>query len=243
MKKTITFLVLIICSLQNWAQEIDPATITTWFGSGSKKAYLIIDFNDGTANESLIWGYKYPENSSPTIYNMLQELQNNQLCFSFEGSTTFLDYVFFHDKGDDSGSDWWKVWGGSSFANLSMNSGISSRVQENYFYALSYGFMCGEVCDAPPTFPVPAPSCSNLNVQDISNSDLSVAPNPFVEVINIKLNYNTQPSLLSIYTLDGRLIKQMDYQDHINLSNLPTGVYLVNIKTTKGTLSKKITKK
>lgn len=243
MKKTITILLLIICTWQNWAQAIDPATISTWFGSGTKKAYLIIDFNDGSANESLLWGYYYPENSSPTIYNMLQDLQNEQTCFSFEASTTFLDFIFFNDKGDDSGSDWWKVWGGSSYANLSMNSGISSRIQDNHIYALTYGFMCGEICDAPPSFPVSAPSCSSLNIQKNSDSYLSVTPNPFTDILNLKLDSKINPSIISIYTTDGRLVEQAPYNEHLNLGRLSTGVFILNIQTNQGIISKKITKK
>lgn len=243
MKKTITLLLLICCFMQNWAQEIDPNSITTWIGSGDKKAYLIIDFNDATANESLIWGFKYSDNSNYTIHSMLQELQASQECFSFEGSTTFLDYVFFHDKGDDSGTDWWKVWGGSSYANLSMNSGISSRIQENYVYALSYGFMCGDICNAQPSFPTPAPSCSSLSINKIQENKIVLSPNPVQDFVNIQLDLKINPTLISIFSIDGKKLSQFSFAENINLTNLPSGIYILNIHTKQGIITKKITKK
>lgn len=243
MKKITTLFLLLVNFMCVFAQEINDDLIQTWFGTGNQKAYLLIDFNDGTSNESLVWGFRFNESDTPTVHQMLQTLASEQDCFSIDVTSGFLNFIFFDDKGDDSGSDWWKTWSGSSYSNLSMNAGIGSRVTNGYIYGFSYGFMCGEICDSSPDFPSPANSCSNLSLNNVLDAQVRIYPNPVLDIAHISIPENITISSLVIYDINGRFIKQSTNQNKIDIDSLKSGVYLLKLTTTSGTITQKIIKK
>ena len=77
---------------------------------------------------------------------------------------------------------------------------------------------------------------------DDSSSNFRVYPNPvFGNVVNIISN-NIDIFQVDIFDLSGKLIisssKALDGQ--INISNLKTGIYLINIKSSYGNTNKKL---
>ena len=70
---------------------------------------------------------------------------------------------------------------------------------------------------------------------------ISIYPNPVKDVIHIANLF--EMSVISIYRLDGTLVKKMKTQDSaINVSDLPAGSYLIKIETSNKIISKLIVK-
>ena len=89
--------------------------------------------------------------------------------------------------------------------------------------------------------------CSDQNftvsVDDIIADELSinVFPNPANDIINIVAEDGMAIQSFSIYSISGRLVRtEKYYKQEINVSELNTGIYLLNIQTRGGHISKKI---
>jgi len=85
--------------------------------------------------------------------------------------------------------------------------------------------------------------CAFLSVDDASiEATVTVSPNPFTTSISIDLNGNTQFIQASLYNIIGKEVLRTT-SSTINTSNLGSGVYILAIKTNKGTLTRKVIKK
>jgi hypothetical protein len=84
---------------------------------------------------------------------------------------------------------------------------------------------------------------SNLSTNDNLTSAFSIYPNPATTLLNISNTYNFEIKNISIVDINGRLIKnQNGTLTEINVSDLNTGVYFINIETTEGKTTKKFIK-
>jgi surface protein len=73
---------------------------------------------------------------------------------------------------------------------------------------------------------------------------LWIYPNPTSDVLNIQTKGNIQLEEVQLYNLQGRvLITSKQNLQSINVGNLSSGVYLLNIKTSEGNLSQRVIKK
>lgn len=63
-------------------------------------------------------------------------------------------------------------------------------------------------------------------ISEISNSEISIYPNPTSDFIFIE---NTEPQLVTIYSLDGKLLKTVESTNVIDVRDLNKGIYLINI--------------
>jgi len=87
---------------------------------------------------------------------------------------------------------------------------------------------------------------SPLGVSDFISDKLMVSPNPAKDVLNISSNENILFSNIVINDLNGREIKSIPVNSlastQIDIADLASGMYLVNITTNEGTAIKKIIK-
>lgn len=93
-------------------------------------------------------------------------------------------------------------------------------------------------------FSVTADGVAGVN-QNLA-SKLSVYPNPANNVVNIDNNENILVSAVSIVDLNGRTVKSVKFDGvsnaQINISDLSSGMYMMNISSDKGMTTKKIVK-
>lgn len=79
---------------------------------------------------------------------------------------------------------------------------------------------------------------------ELNPNALLVYPNPAVDVLNVHLNGQNQLLSMSLFNLDGSLIKEIKNSDKkhqlLNIQNLPNGLYLLKAETTLGPISKKV---
>lgn len=85
----------------------------------------------------------------------------------------------------------------------------------------------------------------NEEFATISQEVISVYPNPSKDVINVNSSINAFNSI-SIVDLNGRVVKNVNFdgvtEAQINISDLASGVYVMNVTSEKETFSKKIVK-
>lgn len=86
---------------------------------------------------------------------------------------------------------------------------------------------------------------SNLSNDNFSNVDFSVYPNPAIDVVNISNSTSAIISNVEMTDLNGRVVKNVTLnatEGQINISDLSTGVYMMNVSSDQGTSTKKIIK-
>lgn len=85
-----------------------------------------------------------------------------------------------------------------------------------------------------------------LSAKDFLFSKISVYPNPATNVVNISNADNININNIEIVDINGRVIKVVTPKTistiEINISDLTSGVYFMNIKTNEGSTTKKIIK-
>lgn len=82
---------------------------------------------------------------------------------------------------------------------------------------------------------------SNLAVNDVTNTNIRLYPNPVVDQLNIKTDDIIRS--VQIYTLDGKLLKTIQGNATVvDFKNYPKGSYLLKIETDKSVTSQKVIK-
>lgn len=67
---------------------------------------------------------------------------------------------------------------------------------------------------------------NNENIDEVSNFDINIYPNPTSGFIYIE---NIDPQQVTIYSLDGKLVKTVESTNIIDVRDLNEGIYLINI--------------
>lgn len=84
------------------------------------------------------------------------------------------------------------------------------------------------------------------SVNDVLASQFSIYPNPATDVINISNADNIHVNSVAVVDFNGRTVKTLSYdgvtEAAINISDLSAGMYLLNVSSDKGTMTKKIVK-
>lgn len=80
-----------------------------------------------------------------------------------------------------------------------------------------------------------------INENDFSNTLVSVFPNPGNDFINITLNgEHLQPKKIIVYDQLGKEVLNMGFTERVDITNLKSGVYMLEIISERGTARKKI---
>ncbi len=86
----------------------------------------------------------------------------------------------------------------------------------------------------------------NLAVNQFSASDIAISPNPATNLISISSKQNIGINAISITDLNGRIVKNQSFENvsnlEMNIADLASGIYMLNITSDKGTITKKIAK-
>ncbi len=129
------------------------------------------------------------------------------------------------------------TWGLNTFS-LNAYNNQAIRIGIRYVSADQYFFMVDD-------FKV---TSSALGVNDVLASKFSTFPNPVNDVLTLNSGEGVQISAIKITDLNGRVVKTLNYSDamsemQINVADLSSGMYLLNISSNQGTATKKIVKK
>ncbi|MFA5556474.1 MAG: BspA family leucine-rich repeat surface protein [Flavobacteriaceae bacterium] len=201
--------------------------------------YLIRFQNTGTASainvriedelhESLDWNTIQILNSS---HNYRVEIKDgNQVAFIFNNIN--LPY----EDEDEEGSNGFIAYKIKPIAGLEVGDIITGNEAYIYFdYNLPIITNSTETEIVQPTSSVSQHNLNNL---------ISVYPNPTNGILHISSKENIIIEEVKIYNLQGReLFGSVQHLETISIENLSAGIYLMNIKTNQGVISKKVIKK
>lgn len=82
---------------------------------------------------------------------------------------------------------------------------------------------------------------SPVGIEDVDDSSLAIFPNPVKDVLTI--NYDKAISQIDVYDVNGKLVKTFTtVGSTVNVSDLSSGVYMLNLQTEDGLVVKKIVK-
>jgi hypothetical protein len=86
----------------------------------------------------------------------------------------------------------------------------------------------------------------SLKVNQFSAADISVSPNPATNFISVVSEKSIEISAISITDLNGRVVKNQSFKNvsslEMNIADLAVGVYMMNIISDQGSITKKIFK-
>lgn len=99
------------------------------------------------------------------------------------------------------------------------------NLEANTFYTFNINmeFDDGVILTSEPHY---FETLDNVGIAEIQDSDICIYPNPTSDFIIIG---NAEPQHISIYTLDGRLIKTVENTNVVDVRDLNKGMYLINI--------------
>lgn len=169
MKKLVTACLLSLATLLGFSQNPDFSKIKFWTGNGSKVAMLVIDFNDGSTNESFAWGYRF-DGDNVTAQTMLNDIVDNDTNLSIALNGGFLSDIHYLTHSCIGGSPYY--WSTFNFINniWEMNMGYSEILSDSMIFGNSYTDF-DEFYNpiTLPETPIPAPKPFMLHSENIIN--------------------------------------------------------------------------
>lgn len=138
MKRIFIFCALAFGAIKGNAQ-LSADDIQYFIGTGPDTAYLVIDFQDGSADSSYAWGYLFDEATTTTAQDMLTAIDSDEEKISFDLGGGFLnDIIYNSHEGLGGMPNYWGTWSRTSSTAWAMNSGISEVLSNGDWFGCSY---------------------------------------------------------------------------------------------------------
>lgn len=87
------------------------------------------------------------------------------------------------------------------------------------------------------------PEFETLSVRNLTLENFKLYPNPVTDILNLSLPNETLEHVKIIDATGKMVLEKTNHLEKLNVSHLASGMYLVQIKTSVGSISKKIIKK
>ncbi|WP_158635190.1 T9SS type A sorting domain-containing protein [Formosa maritima] len=81
-----------------------------------------------------------------------------------------------------------------------------------------------------------------LGIEEFSLDKVSVYPNPVLNDLHIDIHDSIQMISAKVYSITGQVVLQVNNKKDLDTSSLNSGVYLLKIETSKGSITRKIIK-
>ncbi|REC47792.1 T9SS type A sorting domain-containing protein [Chryseobacterium pennipullorum] len=163
MKKIYLFFLLLF--MQFLSAQFTENDIKFWVGNGSKKAYFIADFNDGSTPASYAWGYRF-DSDLLTMEDLLNAIIAAEPKMEADIPSGFLSTLNYNHHTTNT-DDYWITWSGDSAESMSYNNGVGyTDLVDGKWYGIKYGI---DDSDASPSTPVPAYSSGWYTPSQITN--------------------------------------------------------------------------
>ena len=135
------------------------------------------------------------------------------------GNATFSRAYFFYDN--EAGTDYHEV----DIATEGYVEAIIENLEANtdYMFSMTLDYSDGGFVGFTPHW---LTTLDNTGIIETNNHTIQIYPNPTSDFITIE---NIEPQLVRIYSLDGRLVKQVESAKIIDVRDLKEGLYLINI--------------
>lgn len=145
--------------------------------------------------------------------------------------------VQFFDLSSNDPTSWsWTFEGGTPATSTSRNPVITFNTPGTYKVTLTSANNTGNNTKSKDDYIIVS---LGTGVDDTDPSNVSFYPNPVTDIL--KISCETE-FIVKIRNIQGAQVLQSENQNEIDLSGLDAGVYIIEIKTGGGTLTKKIVK-
>lgn len=83
--------------------------------------------------------------------------------------------------------------------------------------------------------------CPTSNLEKIDAVNMDIYPNPVEDILYVQSD--SEVHIICIYDIYGKEVARATHSQHIDISNLPSGLYMANINTLNGTAVRRIIKR
>nr|WP_297310331.1 T9SS type A sorting domain-containing protein [uncultured Flavobacterium sp.] len=238
--KRITLYFLLLFTQTIFAQ-FDTSTVQYYIGEGTETAYFIVDFNDDSETPSYVWGFRFNEADGLTAADLFYQIGEADPNLTIDSSDFLNDISYNEHDTSLQEYDYWSTWNGDSFETMVMNgSGLSGLVlEDSRWYGASYGWMFISAEPTPPSLPVPAIDPTVLSNSNSQKVEFKVYPNPTADYLNIL----TEEQIIeaTIFDINGKQTLKSN-EKRLDISNLTSGIYLIEVVTNSGKAIEKFIK-
>lgn len=204
----------------------DPGAVTiedvqSWVGSGQDSAVIVIDFNDGGAPESFVFGYLFNGTSTgQAALNAIATLSNLDIDMAggYLNDITYLTHAGIGGTNDF----YWGTWSAENNGNWIMNDGINTSLSNGDWFGCSFTDWNPAL---PPSTPAIAPNTSSL--AEVAANAFAVYPNP----VKDKLHIQGSKGLLTVSDVTGKVVFTAVHTGFstVDFSQLNAGIYMVSV--------------
>lgn len=212
--------------------------INEWIGTGTDSAVIVIDFNDGTADESMALGYLF--SGITTAEDALNDLDAHYGAMDVTIGSGFLNDISFDTHAGIGGTNgfYWGTWSGTNGGNFEMNAGLSEQLSNGDWFGCAF-------TDFSPALPpsVSSPVQSTVSVTEFTEVTYSIYPNPTVGSISINIE-GLQGGAYVISDLSGKVVMNgsLNNTTSISAEKLSAGFYNFTLITNNGLSTQKFQK-
>jgi len=83
----------------------------------------------------------------------------------------------------------------------------------------------------------------NLSTAVFESTPITIYPNPVKDFLRLEFLSDFSPQSVQLYKLNGKLVKTFGNQKTLDVSRIDSGIYILKVKTDKGSFYKKVVKK
>lgn len=209
---------------------ISPLTTQYYIGNGPKTAFLVADFNDGSATDSYIIGYKF--DGTPSAEKMFKDIDSLDSRFNVSISSGFLNNMSFLSHTGNGGSP--NYWASFTYDRDSikwdMNLGLSESLTDSMIFGVSY--TAWDLNWNPVFLPEnPSAIIDNTGVTENEVIQFEFYPNPAKN--NITIVSEIENTEITIFDLNGKIIISETTNSkvsNISLNSISSGSYYLRLK-------------
>ncbi|MBN1987048.1 MAG: T9SS type A sorting domain-containing protein, partial [Prolixibacteraceae bacterium] len=118
---------------------------------------------------------------------------------------------------------------------------VLRHTQNDQQFEINPGFRVDEVKLDPEYWLVAQTSVIVKSPLQVLENRIEVYPNPFGREVTVKTDGQIGPLDVKLFSIDGRLLQTFEIsQPTFTMQNLTSGVYILQIRTSKGTIEKKL---
>lgn len=200
--------------------------------------------SDVIAHKTYRWANNTWQLSSKEFYYLTANKLDSMVRYKFNSSTDSLRNSFtyyYYSNGLDSSLHSILQTSTNQFEVQNRILVLQKEGGKTKRFAVEARNTTGGPFQRTATFTYNNSGASSLN-ETMANGEWNVYPNPANEKINIQLSAPITINVISILNLNGSLIKESKVGSEIDIAELNSGIYLIQVKSDKGIYTQKFVK-